>query len=191
MQMRRAWVLLAATILLAACGPGQERAGGPVSSEHKGAKMAIRLTSTAFDNGKTIPSEYTCDGRDVSPPLSWSGAPDGTRSYALIVEDPDAPRGTFIHWVAFNVPPDVHGFDAEVEREGKLSNGAMQGTNGFGNVGYGGPCPPSGTHRYFFRIYALDTTLDLQPGARSDEVQSAMQGHVLAEGELMGTYSRK
>ncbi len=143
--------------------------------------MALRVTSAEFDPGGTIPAKYTCDGLDVSPPLAWTaGVPGGTRSFALIVDDPDAPSGTFTHWVLFNLPAQATGLPENVPREPALSNGARQGTNGFRRIGYGGPCPPGGTHRYVFRLDALDARLNLEPGATRDRVLLALKGHVLA-----------
>lgn len=150
----------------------------------------MKLTGTAFENGGMIPAKYTCDGADVSPPLEWSPGPGGTKSYALICDDPNAPAGTWVHWVIFNIPAGITELPEEVPLDRKLPSGAMQGINDFRRLGYGGPCPPGGTHRYFFRIYALDTTLPLGPGATKEQVLRAMKGHVLAEGQLMGKYQR-
>jgi Raf kinase inhibitor-like YbhB/YbcL family protein len=150
----------------------------------------MQLTSTAFQEGATIPKPYTGDGKDVSPPLQWSGAPTGTKSFALIGDDPDAPRGTWVHWVLFNVPADVQGLSEGASKEG-LPTGTRQGKNDFGNLGYGGPAPPRGKpHRYFFKLYALDTLLDLQEGATKQQVEQAMKNHILAQGQLMGQYAR-
>ena len=153
--------------------------------------MAIDLKSPAFEEGSAIPTRYTCDGQDISPPLSWSSVPDDTRSLALVTYDPDAPGGTFVHWVLFNLPPDARELAEDIPDQETLPSGAAQGVNGFGKVGYMGPCPPSGTHRYFFEIYALDTTLDLGAGTTREDLDGAIQGHVLAEGRLMGTYQRR
>jgi Raf kinase inhibitor-like YbhB/YbcL family protein len=143
------------------------------------------LTSGAFEDGEPIPTKYTCDGEDASPPLTWSSLPDGTRSLALIVHDPDAPSGDFLHWLAWNIDPEP----------GALGEGETppaEGTSAFGRPGYGGPCPPPGhgTHRYFHRLYALDTELDLEPGAGREELQQAMEGHILGEARLVGTFER-
>jgi Raf kinase inhibitor-like YbhB/YbcL family protein len=157
--------------------------------------ITIRLQSPSFADGGAIPKLYTCDGKDVSPPLAWSGVPETARSLALICEDPDAPRGTWTHWVIFDIPASVkelgEGVPAQ-ERVQVTAGGetALQGRNDFKKTGYGGPCPPSGTHRYFFRIYALDTGLDLGPGTTRQDLLRSIKGHVLAEGELMGRYSR-
>jgi len=158
----------------------------------KGKKMEnIEVTSPAFDEGAMIPAEYTADGRDVSPPIVWSPGPEGTKSYVLISDDPDAPMGTWVHWVVYNIPPDVTSLDENVPADKTLPSGAQQGSTDFGRIGYGGPAPPGGTHRYFFKVYALDTVLDdLPTGATKGQVEAAMNGHVLAEGQLMGKYSR-
>jgi Raf kinase inhibitor-like YbhB/YbcL family protein len=153
--------------------------------------MALKISSPAFEHGQGIPVPYTGDGADHSPPLVWEAPPPGTRSLVLLVEDPDAPRGTWVHWVLFNLPPDALGLDEGV-RAGTLPTGAVQGRNDFGKLGYGGPAPPAGKpHRYFFRLYALDTTLSLPSGSSHAQVTAAMHGHVLAQGELMGTYQRR
>jgi len=151
----------------------------------------IAVTSRAFRSGERIPTEYTADGRNVSPPLKWEGVPSGAKSLALICEDPDAPKGLFAHWVAYNLPPDSMELDEGVPAQGKLPNGMTQGINGFGKPGYGGPSPPAGKpHRYVFRLYALDEKLNLPAGATREQLTSAMKGHVLGEGELTGSYGR-
>lgn len=152
--------------------------------------MAITLTSSAFEEGGMIPRKYTCDDIDVSPPLAWDAVPDGTKSLALICDDPDAPVGTWVHWVVFNIPSEVYDLAENQPHEETLPNGATQGRNDFRNIGYGGPCPPSGTHRYFFKLYALDTLLDLKPGATKKDLLKAMEGHILAQAQLMGRYRR-
>jgi len=152
--------------------------------------MAIELTSTAFRAGEAIPRAYTGDGRDVSPPLKWAEPPPGTESFALICEDPDAPRKTWVHWVLFNLSPEMRELAEGLPRQKVLPDGAAQGKNDFDKIGYGGPAPPRGKpHRYFFKLYALNTRLELPPGATRDQVLGALRGHVLAEGQLMGTYS--
>ena len=150
--------------------------------------MEIRITSMAFEDSGLIPAKYTCDGEDISPPLQWDAVPEGTRSVALICDDPDAPMGTFVHWVLFNLPADTDQLAEAVPPDGTLASGAKQGSTDFGRIGYGGPCPPSGMHRYFFKIYALDTELDLAAGARKPELLKAMEGHILAQGQLMGRF---
>ena len=154
--------------------------------------MTIQLTSSAFAEGAPIPAKYTCDGQDVSPPLKWSGAPQNAASFALIADDPDAPVGTWVHWVLYNLPATVAELPEGVPTTDTLSNGARQGRNDFRRIGYGGPCPPRGSpHRYFFKIYALDAMLALKPGATKNDLLNAMPGHILAEGQLMGRYARK
>ena len=156
-----------------------------------GENMEIRVTSSAFSEGELIPSKYTCDGANLSPPLAWEGIPTNTQSIALISDDPDAPAKTWVHWVLFNLPADIDGLEEGLNNEKTLGDLAIQGANDSGKIGYSGPCPPSGTHRYYFKIYALDTKLDLQPGATKPELLEAMKGHILAEGQLMGKYARK
>ncbi|MCF6159061.1 MAG: YbhB/YbcL family Raf kinase inhibitor-like protein [wastewater metagenome] len=153
--------------------------------------MGIQVKSSAFEEGGMIPKKYTCDGQDISPPLSWSAVPDGTKSIALISDDPDAPMGTWVHWVLFNLPADVRELSENIPPEKVLENGAKQGTTDFKKIGYGGPCPPSGTHRYFFKLYALDTEINLDAGITKKQLLGAMEGHILAEGQLIGKYSRQ
>ncbi len=151
----------------------------------------MEIKSQAFAQGGLIPSKHTCDGEDVSPPLTWSGAPAGAQSFAVISDDPDAPAGTWVHWVIWNIPGRTQALEENVPKLDALPNGARQGTNDFRRVGYGGPCPPSGTHRYFFRLFALDAPLDLKSRAPRSALEKAMQGHVLARAELMGRYGRR
>jgi Raf kinase inhibitor-like YbhB/YbcL family protein len=152
---------------------------------------AMKLTSPAFGNGQPIPGKHTCDGADVSPPLSWSEVPPGTRSFALICDDPDAPVGTWVHWVIYNLAPTTAELLEMVASTEQLPGGAKQGLNDFRRVGYGGPCPPPGRpHRYLFKLYALDTELALRSRATKADVVRAMDGHILAEAQLMGTYQR-
>lgn len=156
----------------------------------KGGEKTMKLTSSAFSEGGMIPSQYTCDGKDISLPLSWSEVPDGTKSFALICDDPDAPMGTWVHWVIYNIPDTVRQLPEAVPTTEKLNDGSLQGKNDFKRFGYGGPCPPGGTHRYFFKLYALDTRLDLKAGATKSQLLEAMKGHILAEAQLMGKYGR-
>lgn len=152
----------------------------------------IALTSPAFEHGGRIPYVHTCEGDDVSPPLQWSGAPVETRSYALVCEDPDAPRGTWVHWVLFNISGDAVELTRAVPTLSQLPSGARHGKNTAGDMAYAGPCPPPGNpHRYFFRLYALDLTLNLAPGATKTELEKAMDQHILAQGTLMGTYQHR
>ncbi len=156
-----------------------------------GMVMGMEIHSKAFSPMGEIPKVYTCDGKDISPPLEWSGAPEGTRSFALICDDPDAPVGTWVHWVLYNLPATTTMLPEAVPASRTIENGACQGTNDFGRIGYGGPCPPPGKlHRYFFKLYALDTQIDLPPGSTKAELVRAMEGHILAETELIGTYGR-
>lgn len=152
--------------------------------------MAFTLNSGSFNNGAAIPRDFTCDGSDASPALSWSEAPAGTKSFALIVDDPDAPGGVFTHWVIYDIPAGAAGLPQGVPKMGDAA-GAHQGRNGFGKIGYGGPCPPPGKpHRYFLRLYALSQPLSLKTGASKQDVERAMHGRVLGTAELMGTYGR-
>ena len=154
--------------------------------------LNIQITSTAFADGQPIPVKYTCSGSNVSPPLQWGSAPAGTKSFALIAEDPDAPVGTWVHWVLYDLPPGMMSLAENLPPSPELPDGSKQGVNDFRQPGYGGPCPPPGKpHRYFFKIYALDTTLHLKSGATKQELLKAMDGHVLAQGQLIGTYQRQ
>ncbi len=160
-------------------------------TKNGGKKMEIKLQSSAFKKGDLIPSKYTCDGANISPQLKWNNPAKGTKTFAIIVTDPDAPSGEFVHWVVYNIPDSILSLHEDVTPTRNIPDEIMLGTNGAGRVGYFGPCPPSGTHRYFFRIYALDSALHLEAGADKGDVLKAMKGHVLAEGELMGKYRRQ
>jgi Raf kinase inhibitor-like YbhB/YbcL family protein len=150
----------------------------------------LTLASAAFAEGQAIPFLHTCDGRDRSPPLAWSDPPAGTKSFALIADDPDAPGKTWVHWVLYNVPAAARGLPEAVPANRQLADGSKQGINDSGDIGYGGPCPPSGVHRYYFKLYALDALLQFDRDARKPDVERAMKGHVLAHAQLMGTYQR-
>lgn len=153
--------------------------------------MIIQITSPAFKDGAPIPKKYTCDAENVSPPLEWSGLPEGTKSVAVICDDPDAPVGTWVHWVLYGLPPTQTSLEERVPTTDVLPGDVRQGRNDFKQFGYGGPCPPPGkAHRYFFKIYALDVDTDLEPGASKKQLRKAMEGHILAQGQLMGTYQR-
>jgi Raf kinase inhibitor-like YbhB/YbcL family protein len=185
---KKIFILLFAVILLAAC---QTKNQTP-QKEREGIAMAIRVESAAFEEGATIPTDYTCDGEDLSPPLAWGEVPEGTKSIALMCDDPDAPRGTWVHWVIFGLPAGSRGLPEGIPAERTLASGARQGTNDFRRIGYGGPCPPRGpAHRYYFKVYALDIEPDLSPGASKQDLIEAMEGHILAKGELMGRYQRR
>ena len=153
--------------------------------------MSIEVRSSVFEHENAIPQKYACDGDDVSPPIEWRGVPAEAQSVALIANDPDAPGGTFTHWVVFNIPVGESGFEEGVPNTTRLANGAVQGVNDFKKIGYGGPCPPDGIHRYFFQVFALDTELDLSGDVTENELREAMQGHVVAEGEVMGKYRKQ
>ena len=157
------------------------------ASLFKGNSMSFTLQSKAFSDGSSIPTKYTCTAEDISPPLAWEGAPEKTKSFVLIMDDPDAPGGTWDHWIVFNIPETVHAFSENLML---LPEGALQGKNSWGKSVYGGPCPPSGEHRYYFKLYALDNRLNLPEGASKSEVESAMQGHVLADATVMGRYKK-
>ena len=152
--------------------------------------MPFELTSTAFAHGESIPRKYTCDGEDISPPVQWSDPPQGTLSFALICDDPDAPMATWVHWVLYNLPAESRVLPEAVPPDADLPDGSRHGQNSWGRLDYGAPCPPSGTHRYFFKLYALDTALDLAAGASKEQLLQAMEGHILAQAELMGLYTR-
>lgn len=147
--------------------------------------MNLHLTSQAFKENERIPSKYTCDGENISPPLRWEKAPTGTKSLVLIVDDPDAPRKTWTHWVVYNIPS-----ECIESQEGKSPTGSLEGNGDYNVIGYKGPCPPSGLHHYHFKLYALDTKLNLEQGASKEEVEKAMNSHIIATSELIGTYSR-
>jgi|WetSurMetagenome_2_1015567.scaffolds.fasta_scaffold134219_1 Raf kinase inhibitor-like YbhB/YbcL family protein len=181
------------TLLLAVVGiiGGSVCAKG--SAVKKGTKImdTIKIESAAFKHLQPIPSQYTCDGADISPPLSWNGVPAGTKSLALIAEDPDAPAGTWVHWVVYDLPPATDSLQENLPKTDTLAGGGKQGKTDFNRIGWNGPCPPGGNHRYFFNIYALDIMLNLPAGKTKAEIEKAMNGHILAKGELVGTYKRK
>ncbi|WP_156776996.1 YbhB/YbcL family Raf kinase inhibitor-like protein [Nitrococcus mobilis] len=151
---------------------------------------SLNLSSEAFAHGGTVPTRYTCDGCDISPPLAWSDIPSGTRSLALIVSDPDAPRGTWYHWVLYAIPPTLPGLPENVDPR-ELSAAIHDGMNSWKRSGYGGPCPPTGRHRYFFHLYALDRLLEVPQQSSATELRRAMQGHVISEAALLGTYAKR
>ena len=178
-------LVVAATL---ACGG----ADGKVPTVPASGAPVIQLTSPAFVEGSPIPVTYTCDGDDLSPPLSWNSVPEGSQSVTLIVDDPDAPGGTWAHWVLYAISPDANGLPEGIQSTGLTSSGGISGSSDFKRLGYGGPCPPGGdSHHYFFKLYALDTRLDLDRGATKMELVDAMSGHILAERALIGTYRRR
>ncbi len=200
--MRKLTFLFLSVVFLAfdvsGCAPGSsttttpETPVAPSPLPEKGDQaMSFELTSTAFAHGEKIPARFTCDGDDVSPALQWTDPPQGTQSFALICDDPDAPMGTWVHWVLYNLPGDARALAEAFPSDADLPDGSRHGQNSWKRPGYGGPCPPSGTHRYFFKLYALDTVLDLMAGASKQQLLDAMEGHVLAQAELMGVYARR
>lgn len=152
--------------------------------------MTLNLTSPAFSQEQPIPQKYSCDGQDISPALQWSDPPPNTQSLALIMDDPDAPAGVWVHWVLFNLPAAARTLPQAVAPQAELPDGSRHGKNSWGRLGYGGPCPPRGKHRYFFKLYALDAPFDLASGVDKGQLLQAMEGHILAQTELMGTYTR-
>jgi Raf kinase inhibitor-like YbhB/YbcL family protein len=197
---RRLLIFTSAVLLIPfACArpdsSGQFRTAIPVQSAHfnfqGGHAMSFALTTTAFADGGGIPKKHTCDGADVAPALSWHDAPAGTQSFALIADDPDAPVGTWTHWIIWNIPAKTTALPEGLPKVGESGDGARQGSNDFKRIGYGGPCPPPGkAHHYYFKLYALDAKLDVKAGASRSELERAMKGHVLSQTELMGTYGR-
>ena len=189
----QSFVRVGLILLLTACHIAcQPQTGVPTSPEERDFEMdRIEIKSNAFEEGGMIPRKYTCDAEDVSPPLSWTLPPEGTKSLVIICDDPDAPMGTWVHWVLYNLSPDVTELPEGVPADKTVLGGATQGTNDFRRIGYGGPCPPRGpAHRYFFKLYAVDSEPELRPGARKKEVLRAIEGHILAEGQLIGRYKR-
>jgi Raf kinase inhibitor-like YbhB/YbcL family protein len=165
---------------------------GPARGADTATKETMQLTSTAFAEGNSIPVRYTCDGENVSPPFKWNGAPASAKSFTLIVDDPDAPAGIWVHWLVYDLPPTSTELPEGAPKSQYLPGGARQGLNDFKHLGYGGPCPPPGkAHRYFFKLFALDRVIELKPGATKKELEAAMEGHKLAEGQLIGIYKRK
>ena len=158
--------------------------------ESNNRRNEMKILSSAFRHEGMIPDKFSCKGQDISPPLKWENAPAGTKSFVLVCDDPDAPMGTWDHWLLFNIPASVTELQEGVPAQPELPNGARHGKNSWGRKDYGGPCPPGGTHRYFFKFYALDTPLELEPGVSKKELMNAMQGHILAQAELMGKFKR-
>jgi Raf kinase inhibitor-like YbhB/YbcL family protein len=186
MSLRRKVVVLICLLLCSLSLPFPE-----FLAQEKGGTMPLQITSAAFSDGETIPKKFTCDGPDISPKLTWNEPAAKTQSFTLIMDDPDAPVGTWVHWVLFDLPADTKDLSEGVAKQEQLSNGARQGRNDFGKIGYGGPCPPPGKpHRYFFKLYALDSKLNLKAGATKADVERAMKGHVVGQAELVGRYGR-
>jgi Raf kinase inhibitor-like YbhB/YbcL family protein len=176
-------------LLFISCAGRRQEAVPPTATPNRD-KPEIKLTSAAFKDGESIPRAYTCDGVNISPPLEWSGAPKTAKTIAIVCDDPDAPAGTWVHWVLYNMPAENIGLVENLPATESVKAGGFQGLNDFGKTGYGGPCPPSGTHRYSFRVYAVDSELPLKAGATKADLMKALEGHVLMQGQLMGTYRR-
>ena len=151
----------------------------------------INLTSSSFKNGELIPSKYTCDGKNISPSLSWDKPSDEIKRFAIVVEDPDSPGGTFVHWIVYNIPSNIKNLPEDITPIKNIPDEVLLGTNSYGHIGYSGPCPPSGTHRYIFKIYGLSNAVHLEAGAEKGELMRAMQKYIITEGELMGKYKRQ
>ena len=182
MRAPTALISLATLALVMAPAPAQPQGGST---------MALELKTTAFAPGGAIPKKFTCDGPDVSPALTWTEPPAGTQSFALVMDDPDAPVGTWVHWVLYDLPAGARELAENVPKSEELASGARQGRNDFRKIGYGGPCPPPGpAHRYFFKLYALDAKLNLKAGTTKADVEKTMKGHILAQAELVGRYGR-
>jgi Raf kinase inhibitor-like YbhB/YbcL family protein len=189
MTAQRKWAERSISMLwVCLAGMGEIRGGAAEGPR----KEPMQLSSQAFNEGQAIPSKYTCDAENVSPRLAWSGVPPGAKTLALIADDPDAPVGTWVHWVVYDLPATAAELPEGRPKSQYLPEGGMQGLNDFKHLGYGGPCPPRGKpHRYFFKLYALDRALGLKPGATKKDVERAMENHTLAQTQLMGTYQRK
>ena len=175
--------------LIAASGEPLAQAKDQINTKIRGGKT-MEIKSSSFNHEDMIPAKYTCDGQNISPPLSWSGAPKETKSFALICDDPDAPAGTWVHWVIFDIPANVNSLPEKVSRQDEIVGLEKSGKNTSQHFGYDGPCPPGGTHRYYFKLYALDTMLNLNAGLSKEDLLKAMKGHILAEAQLMGRYKR-
>ncbi len=190
MNLKISILLLSAVIILSCTKKNTEVTTEKQNLNEERSKTEMIITSSAFKEGEMIPSEYSCDGKNVSPQFSWSGAPENTKSFALISDDPDAPSGDWVHWVIFNIPGSVTELSENIPHDKILDNGTKQGSNDFGKIGYGGPCPPGGTHRYYFKLYALDVYLDKDAGITKKGLLDAMEGHILKESKLTGKYKR-
>lgn len=177
------------TICFVAGGFEAVQAKDQINVKIKGGET-MEIKSTSFNHEDMIPAKYTCDGQNISPPLAWSGAPEKTKSYALICDDPDAPVGLWVHWVIFDIPATVNSLPEKVSRQEEIAGLGRNGKNTSGHWGYDGPCPPGGTHRYYFKLYALDTMLNMEAGLTKDDLLKAIKGHILAEAQLMGRYKR-
>jgi Raf kinase inhibitor-like YbhB/YbcL family protein len=181
---------LLTTMALIGCSKSQPAPANVAAQPAQQQQTGMKVESAAFKEGQPIPRHYTCDGINISPPLEWSGVPKSTKTIAIVADDPDAPAGTWVHWVLYNLPAENIGLVENVPANENLKAGGFQGKNDFGKLGYGGPCPPSGIHRYFFKVYALDTDLPLKAGATKADVEKAMEGHIVTQAQLKGTYQR-
>ena len=190
--MKMRFTVVGFLLLLVGCASPAPPANKQLENENpsRTAQLAMQLTSSAFKEGQPSPRQYTCDGVNISPPLEWNGTLKSAKTIAIIADDPDAPSGTWVHWVVYNLPAENIGLVENLPATEDLKAGGFQGKNDFEKIGYGGPCPPSGTHRYFFKVYALDSELPLKAGATKSDLEKAMQGHIVAQAQLMGTYSR-
>jgi len=187
--MRLIFLSTLALFLLCAChNPGSRTENNNIQPG-KGS-MTLTISSSAFANGGMIPSQYTCDGANISPPVQWSGLRAAAKTFAIVVDDPDAPAKTWVHWVVYDLPANTTQLTENIGQGKTLGSGGKQGTSDFKKIGYGGPCPPGGTHRYFFKLYAVDIETSLPPGATKDELLKAIEGHVVGQGELVGKYKR-
>ena len=187
---RRFQVLTCLLIVLALPGCASRSQLVTTPSQANTVPAELKLTSVAFTEGQPIPRVYTCDGVNISPPLEWSGVPKTAKTLAIVCDDPDAPGGMWVHWVIYNLPADNIGLVENLPATENLKAGGFQGKNDFGKTEYGGPCPPSGTHHYFFRVYALDSELPLKGGATKADLMKVMEGHIVLQGQLIGTYRR-
>ena len=178
-----------AAICLIAGGGETLQAKDQINAKKEGGKT-MEIKSSSFKHEDMIPAKYTCDGQNISPPLSWSSAPEKTKSFALICDDPDAPVGLWVHWVIFDIPANVNSLPEKASQQEEITGLGKNGKNTSGHYGYDGPCPPGGTHRYYFKLYALDTMLNLKAGLTKEELLGAIKGHILAEAQLMGKYKR-
>lgn len=188
--MRKEILSVMAGLAFIACVMGCGGKGDGTTLTEETSVPSLQLSSPAFAGGDLIPPRYAKGNENLSPPLEWGQPPEGTQSFALICDDPDAPGGTWVHWVIYNIPAEARSLPEGVPRDGTLADGSRQGKNSWGHLGYDGPAPPGGTHRYYFKLYAVDTVLDLEPGATKKEMMEAVEGHLLARGEFMGTYRK-
>jgi Raf kinase inhibitor-like YbhB/YbcL family protein len=189
-MIERISIVILLSLALSSCTSQTPSAGSSVPSPMPPSSTSLQVASASFKEGQLIPRQYTCDGVNISPPLEWSGVPKSAKTIALVADDPDAPGGTWVHWVFYNLPAANIGLVENLPADESLKAGGFQGKNDFGKIGYGGPCPPSGTHHYYFKVYAVDSKLSLKAGATKAELLKAMEGHIVGQGQLVGTYAR-